>query len=470
MGAMKCSFALLSFLALAPLVPLAAAEAPHAVLSDTDLCRDFRKALDTIEKADSDDFFEAARIVVEKTGDPTLMLPLMEDAAAKGSAAAASWLALSRLQGLYSEGADMSRDARAKELRKLIFDAAARDYHPAMVQASRLAGMGIGGEADEKLALRYLMNASRQNSSQARAAYLLMSGRLAKGDWSAPEIASELKKENFYLEELIAQCYQDTPEGVAWMRRASNHGSATAPFLLTQSHSAGLGQEEAMSFLELAAERHQPEAMAMLGMLELHAEQAQASTGVQVKKDAEQGLRRLLISCALGSPTAAHTLALAYAMQQAGPVPVDFICRLFKQAAEHGEAEGMAGYGYCLLCGRGCPQDAARGEQMLLRASEKGVLWAKQALASAYFNGFGVKPDMQAALDALTEDAAVGSLHAYTIMAAIVALGNEGCPPNARRAAVYLDMARRKGEPEAEALYDSIIKAGGWKFMPGLWP
>ncbi len=471
MAGMKLALALIPALLLAP---LATAETPEAryrtatALADAGLAKAFRAALDAAEKAGSDDFYAAAKLVVDTTGDPTLMQPLMERAAKEGSAAATTWLALGELQRLHTLGADLGTDARAKALRAQVDAAAAKQYAPALVQASQLAAAGVGAAPDQQLATRYLMEACRLKSSQARAAYLMVSGRLADGDLTRPEIASELAKGNYYLEELLAQMQGDTAKGVEWLRKASAHGSPAAPFVLAGSQAAGLGQEEALEQLTLAADRHFPTAMAYLGAIALRAGLFRTE-GLELAQDAEAGLRRLLYAAALGNGVAAHTLATAYGQKEAGPVPPDLIYRLYRLAADQGEPFGMAGCGYCLLTGRGCRQDAKEGEALLRRAADKGANWAHQALASAYFNGFGVKADMFAATNALTEDAQAGSLHAYSTMAALVALGNEAARPDPARAAVYLDLAREKGEPQAQEVYDTIIKAGGWRFMPGLW-
>ncbi len=456
-------------LTLLPLTPLAAATAtpPAAEQPATEMERAFRSALAAIEKANSDDFYEAACIVIEQSGDPTNMPLLMERAAKDGSPAATAWLALKELQGMSATGAKLRSDPRAIELRRRMFEAAAKGYIPATVQSSRLALMGVGAEPDEKLAIRYLMDASKRQSQQARALYLMVSGRLAKADFTLPEIASELGKKNHYLEELIAQMYGDTPDGVAWLRRASEHGSATAAFLLTQSSAAALEKAEALALFRLAAERHLPDAMAFLGAVELNSETL--GLNVDIKADAAGGLRRLMLAAALGSPTAAHTLATAYGQQQAGPVSPELIYRLYRMAADQGEPLGMAGCGYCMLTGRGCPQDAVRGEALLRQAADKGAQWANQALASAYFNGFGVKPDMRAATNALADDAVMGSQHAYSIMAALIALGNGAAKPDPHRAQIYLELAKEEGDPNAQEVYDAIIRDKGWKFMPGLW-
>ncbi len=458
---------------LLPTVSLAAAPAPAAapaVSAAEPLADKLLAALRGIEDAQSSDCFAAAGLVLQETGEPTRFRPLMEEAARQGSAAAIVWLAPFDMVQLQVEGADLQGDPRAVELRRRVFAVAdSKSYHPALVLASRLAGLGIGAAADEALALRYLMEGSKLGDARARAAYLLVSGRLQKGGVKAPEVASELKRRNYPLEELIARSYGDTPEGASWLRRATEHGSAQAPYLLSQSRAAGLSSAEALRHLELAAERHDPEAMSFLGTLKLRAKELSAQTGVALEEDIDGGRKLLQLAAALGQAEAAQTLATFCAQGLAGTPDAEQIYRLYSLAAAQGEPHGMAGQGYCLLAGRGCTANAARGEALLRRGIDKGAQWGNQALASAYFNGFGVKPDLRRAVDALGEDAAMGSIHAYAIMAGITALGNEGTAPDPLRARIFLDMAKREGDAGAQAVYDAILAAGGWKFLPALW-
>ncbi len=470
MAAMK--FALLLACLLAPAVgPLAFADSssPASAQEETaSLQTRLRALLDGLEKSHCGDCFEAARLVLAETGDPSAFFPLMEEASRAGSAAATVWLVPVELNRLSVAGADMGADPRAVELRARVLAAVKKGYRPAYALASNLLGMGVGGAADEAEAKRYLMEGSKAGCQQARAGYLLFSGRLQKGGVTDPAVAAELKRHNFYLEEMIARSYGDTPEGVKWLRLASAHGSALAPYLLTQSDTAALPQQEAMEALKLAAARHHVDAMDFLGNLKLRARELSASTGMVMEEDVPGGVALLQQAAALGQPEAAQSLATLMAQGLLGPVSAPQVCALFRMAAEQGDPQGMAGYGYCLLTGRGCTPDAARGEKLLMEAVGKGAQWGYQALASVCFNGDGVARDLRRAVNALGEDAAMGSVHAYAIMAGITALGTPETPPDAFRARVYLDMAREE-DPEAQAVYDAILAAKRWRFLPALW-
>ncbi len=438
------------------------------------LAERLRAQLDAMEQANSQDFYEAAKLVLAETGDPTAFYPLMEAASGAGSAAATLWLAPLDIARMKMEGAPLEASPRAVELHARVKAAAEKGYRPALVLASRLAASGIGAAADMPAATRYLVEGSKQGCQQARAGYLVLTGRLQKGGVEEPAVAAELARNNFYLEEIIAHGMGDTVEGVHWLRRATEHGSALAPYLLTQSRSAALSERESMEMLALAAGRHHVDAMDFLGNIRLRANDLSASTGLTVEEDIEGGLELLRLAAALGQPEAAQSLATALAQGQGtkeagAKVPVAQICALYRMAAEMGDPQGMAGYGYCLMAGLGCKADAGRGEALLNRAVEKGAQWASLALASAYYNGFGVKPDMRRAVNALGESAAMGSAHAYTVMAAITALGNEGTAPDLARARIYLDMAVAEDEADARGVYQTLMDSRGWRFLPLLW-
>ncbi len=439
------------------------AEEPAAALATR-----LRAVLDEIEKAHGQDVYGAAELVLRETGDPTAFYSLMEEASKAGSAVATAWLLPLEITRLGVAGATLANDPRAVELRARVVAAARKGYRPAYVLASNLLGRGIGGEEDRAAASRYLVEGSKAGCPQARAGYLLFSGRLAKGGAREPAVAAELDRNNFYLEEMLAQAAGDTPEGVSWLRRAMAHGSALAPYMLTQSQAAALPEADALEYLKLAVERHHVDAMDFLGNLSLRARELNATAGTALKEDAEGGLNLLRHAAALGQAEAAQSLATAMAQGMVGPVSAPQVCALYRMAAEQGDPQGLAGYGYCLMAGRGCTADPARGEELLRRGIEKGAQWGNQALASACFNGLGVKPDLRRAVNALGEDAAMGSLHAYAIMAAITALGNEGTAPDAFRARIYLEMAKDE-DPEAQAVYDAIIAAKDWRFLPELW-
>ncbi len=459
------------------LAPLALADVPPAAPAQVEtapLATRLHALLDEMEKAQRDDVYDAAKLVLAETGDPTAFYALMEEASKAGSAVATVWLAPIEMERvavrheLTSSWEPQVRDPRAVEMRARVLAAAGKGYRPAYALAANIVGRPFGGDPDEAEAKRLLMEGSKAGCPQARVGYLLLSGRLQKGGTKDPAVAAELKRSNAYLEETLARISGDTAEGVAWLRRATEHGSALAPYVLTQSSAAALPEQEAMEMLKLSAERHYPDALAFLGNIRLHARALSAATGLGIEEDLAGGLVLLKLAAALGHAEAARSLASAMVLEEGGKHAPEIICALYRMAAEHGDPQGMAGYGYCLLAGRGCTQDAARGEELLRRAQGKNAQWVNQALASAYYNGFGVKPDLRRAVNALGEDAAMGSQHAYAIMAALTALGNEGTAPDAFRARIYLDMAKDE-DPEAQAVYDAIIAAKGWRFLPGLW-
>ncbi len=468
------SIALIACLLAPAVAPLASAEetpaapaTPQQEAAST-LATRLRTVLDEMEAAHSQDFIKPAQLVLAETGDPAAFYPLMEEASKSGSAAATVWLVPYELNRLSAAGAELKSNPRAIELRARLQAAAQKGYRPAYVQASNILGLGIGGAEERATATRYLMEGSKRGCQQARAGYLLFSGRLQKGI-DEPAVAAELGRKNYYLEEMIAQAAGDTAEGVKWLRRASEHGSALAPYLLTQSDAAALSEQEAMKCLNLAAERHHVDAISFLGNLKLRAGELSASTGIALEEDVEGGLQLLRLAATLGHAEAAQAYATAMAQGMAGKVSAPLVCALYRVAAEQKDPQGLAGYGYCLMAGVGCTADAVKGEALLREAAEKGALWAHQALASVYFNGFGVKPDLRRAVNALGEDAAMGSVHAYAIMAAITALGNEGTAPDPFRARIYLDMAKDEGDAEAQAVYEAILAARGWRFLPALW-
>ncbi len=449
----------------APVTP-AAAEAPAP------LAERLRAVLDGMEKAQSDDFYEAAKLVVRETGDPTAFYGLMEEASRSGSAAATVWLVQIYGQCLNGHGGvsapvvpDAS-DPRAAELRSRMLAAADKGYYPAYLEAASMLMQGFGGSQDEERGKRYLMQGSKAGSPQARAGYLLCTGRLAKNDAAEPAVAAELKRKNYHLALLMTRNELETAEFVSWMRLASEYGSPAAPYLLTQSRAAALPEAESLKMLRLAVERHHPAALALYGSLKLQADKLGGALAAEA--DVEGGLQLLAIAAALGDPDAAQSLATALAQGIMLPVNAARVCSLFRMAAEQGNPHGLAGYGYCLLTGRGCTADAATGGALLRQGIDKGALWGNQALASVLYNGDGVKPDLRSAVNALGEDAAMGSVHAYAIMAGITALGNAATAPDSTRARIYLNMAKDE-DLEAQAVYDAILAAKGWRFFPLLW-
>lgn len=448
---------LLSLACAGSLCAVAAPEKTPAAAAEQSVQTRLATILQDMVKKNSDDFYDAAALVYDATGDVTAFIRMMSDMADKGNAAAKLWKA----RHCYIKAAAQRRNSA--EGLKLLEGAVASRYVPAMVEYAAKATLQTDDEKLAKRGMSVLMDACRQGSPKARALYLTVSGRIQNGGLTQPEIVSELKKKNFYLEEMIASLQVEQESGVVWLERAAEHGSSFAPFILSQ---AVTDAAKSSQYLQLAVERHEPAALGHVGMQTTMAEMVQ--NGGESAERMAQGMRSLGIAAMLNTPAAVQMLAFLYANGQGTDIPRERIAELFRLAHECGEPNGTAGLGYCKVLGAGCPQDVQGGIALMEQARDKGSNWVNQALASLYFNGDGVKADMRKAIDAFSEDHLNGNRHAYAMMAVLTALGNDSAKPDPRSARVYLNMAISGGDVQAQQLYDVFLKEGKWRFMDDL--
>lgn len=442
------------------LVPVSVSAPVSAVKSQKSGEQAFRAELQRMVKSGSEDFCKAAQVVLTTTGSEQLFWDWMNKSAAAGNAAAQTWLAMNKL--LYVQ----SGTPEYADTVKLLESAASKQYAPALIVAAAL-----NAQTDEKKSQNQLMEACKLGSSKGRALYLMKTGRLAAGNLTLPEVASELRKENYHLEEMMASLQTVEAKAAEWLLKAEKHGSATAPFMLSQVVIKGETEHDRLAHMKLAAERGNLTAMHYYGSLLCSADVHPVCIQLGIKKDWDLGMRYVKLAAVLGMPDASADLALRYAQGQLGEVPAAHVYRLFEHAYKCGVAEGFAGVGYCKVLGVGCAQDATAGLALMLEARDKGALWVNHALASVYFNGTGgIEPDLRKAVDFLAEDAAAGSASAYAVMAAISALGNKSAKADPRTAEYYLDLARRSSpsEEKAQQIYDAIILTKDWVALPDL--
>lgn len=418
-----------------------------------------QEALQQVEQANSEDFYPVVTAVMA-TRTAEDMSAAMQEAADGGSAAALYWVSRRAVDKLAAEAADLVHDARAQKAWEQMKASAAKGYLPAKVELSRYAGSGIGREADEKEGIQLLTDACKAGSVRARAAYLLVSGRLDKPEtWTAPEVVSELKKNNFYLEEILASLCGDKEQALAWLKSAAEHGSANAPFVISQMFAAEISREEFKKYLLMAAERHLPDALAAVGIAEAF------GNGDLLAPDKAQSIRHLEESCALGSTAGIVALAMQYHADAEHYKP-EQVFALFRTATELGEVNAAVSYAYCLAAGYGCTAEPARGTAMLKQLADAGLAYAHVALASLYFNGEGgLEADVHRAVIELTSAGTQGIPGTYAIAAALTAMGNSTTKPDERRAASYLKMAEEQSGSAARAEYEAILAAKAWNFM-----
>lgn len=436
------------------------AEAPAAEAPAPSAAEALASALEKMAAENADDFYPAVAAVLDAGGTEEEFANLMREAAKNAAPAAQLWWAHQNMERLVVKGGDAVDADEAVRAAKALAEAAKKGYVPALMEQSRMAGAGIGRQPNEKEAMRLLAEACKGGSVRARAAYLLVSGRLNAGDWTVPEVASELEKHNFYLEEMIASYYgDDAAQAREWYERAAAHGSPRAAYVLSQAFEDAIPEERAAAYLRQAAESHMPEALAAVAMLEL------GGDGQIVPVDKAKGMRHLQESLLLGYQPAAVTLASRY-MEEGNTYSPERILALYKNAAELGDARAMVAYAYCVATGRGCAADAEAGRAMLKSLAFNGMPYASMALADMEFNGIGAEPDVRAAVNALGEAASAGLPQCYTLMAALTAMGTEKTPGDARRAESFLRMAEENHENAPREIFQELLKEKQWHFLP----
>lgn len=425
-------------------------------------------ALDSVRNAQSDQMGPVITAVMDATGgDERAYADLLRKAADAGHPVALTWLAQQSLLQVQTQGLDLQNSPEAQRLRAVMEQAASQGYIPAVVEMAHYSGSGIGAAPDEKKGMEYLMQACKANNPRARAAYLLLTGRLEKEGADGAAVAAELKRQNHYVEEFLSAFSARTDEArsLEWMTQAATHGSASAACALAlhyiQQGKDALGYE----FLKQAVERDNPEAMAQLAAMSLPGAQLNDGLKTLIKPDTETAIRLFRRAVLLGYTPALIPLAGEYHKQPEKYGP-ERVFELYRKAADSGDARGGVAYAYCLVAGRGCTPDAERGLRILNQLVDAGVPFANMALADLYFNGTGVPADMTKAIRCLNSAASVGVPQSYTLMAVISQLGNAAKASDPSRARVYLRMAEERGEIAPQQTFDAMVKAGSWKFMP----
>lgn len=417
--------------------------------------------LEAMLKTQDDNYYELARLLYDSTQDILALEKRMTELSEKSAHPVADvWVARKKIATAH----DRSDIESARDLMKRAADSG---YVPAMVDYASLLFSEAGGAEDENNAKKYLMEACKQGNSRARAAYLAITDRLADTTYSAPEVASELKKGNYHLEELIAM-RQVPAQAAVWLRKAGEHGSPGAAFTLSQSSAElGVSAQESYEWLVKASERKFAPAMRVHGMLLMLVDAGKALGLKDVESDPVRGMRLLHMAAVMGDPEAMSYLIRFYldAAEDKQLTAKQFY-ELCAAAHNHFSAPGTVLYAHCLMRGHGCEARPEEGLSLLEEGMYSGVALAALALADVYYNGYGVESDVQRAVDMLGEYAALGGRTAYTLMAALTAMGNDKTPADPVRATMYLKMADERGEANAKAIYEQIVKDGEWRAVP----
>ena len=428
----------------------------------------FQAALDEVKEKQSENLGSVVAAVLEATGgDEQAYWRMMQSAADAGHPVALTWLARQTLQQLQVQGLDPETAPQAVKLRAAMEQAAATGYIPAVVEMAHFCGSGVGAPPDEKKGMEYLMQACKANSPRARAAYLLLSGRLEKDGASSPAVVAELKRQNYYVEEFLSALVANNDEARSqeWLTQAASHGSPGAAGLLAMYYLQQGKDSLGYDFLKQATERDHAESLAHLAAFTLPGAELPDGLKPNGTQDIDVAIRLFQRAALLGYTPALVPLAGEY-HKQPEKYPAERVYELYRRAADAGDPRGGVAYAYCLATGRGCAADAGRGVMVLRQLVDAGVAFANLALADLYFNGSGVQADMPKALSCLSAAASAGVPKVYTLMAVLAQLGNTSTAPEPARARMYLRMAEERGEPDAQAAFDEMVKLGTWKFIP----
>lgn len=447
------------------LLPLALSPVMAEVADAKAVCM---AALDAVKNAQSEDMTPVITAVLDATGgDEQAYLRLMKEASDAGHPVALVWSARQLSRQIQMQKLDIESSQEAQNMRAAVEQAASMGYVPAMVELAHICGNGIGAAADEKAAMKNLMEACKKGSARARAGYLLLSGRLEKDALSSAAVNAELKKNNFYVEEFLAALLgsQDEEKSREWLTRAAEHGSPGAACTLAFYYFNLKQDELGYEFLLKAVERNHPEALAQLASWYLP--EAVVPDGIKdkIQSDTGKAIRYFQTSALLGYTPALIPLAGEYHKQKENYTD-SRVFELYRLSADAGDPRGGVAYGYCLACGRGCTANPERGVQILTQLVNAGVPFANMALADLYFNGTGVPADMSKAISSLSAAASAGVPQSYTLMAVIAQLGNSSKPSEPNRARMYLRMARERGEHNSQEAFDTMVQSGSWKFIP----
>lgn len=425
-------------------------------------------ALEAVKKAQSENLGPVVTAVLDATGgDEQAYLRLMRKASDAGHPVALVWSASQTLRQLYAGRADLVNAPAAKNVRAAMEQAAGTGYVPAVVEMAHLSGSGIGAESNEKEGMKHLMKACTAGSQRARAAYLLLSGRLEKEGAEGAAVASELKKKNFYVEEMLASlsARTDMEKSLGWLTKAAEHGSPSAACTLALHYFQQKQFAKGYELLKLAVEREYPEALAQLASMSLPDATLPPELRELIKPDTEAAIRLFQRSMLLGYSDAIIPLA-GELHKQPEKYSAERVFELYRLAADAGDPRGGVAYGYCLTVGRGCKADGEQGVRILNQLVDAGVPFANMALADLYFNGSGVEPNLTKALSCLSAASAAGVPQCYTLMAVIAQLGNASRASDPFRAKTYLRMATERGERNPQEAFDTMVQSGGWNFIP----
>ena len=130
--------------------------------------------------------------------------------------------------------------------------------------------------------------------------------------------------------------------------------------------------------------------------------------------------------------------------------------RLFREAAEQGDAPAQEALGKMYARGEGVPQDFREAAHWLRKAAEQGRAFAQYALGALYDEGRGVPQDFREGARWLRKAAEQGREDAQAVLGALYSKGR-GVPQDYVQAYAWSNLAAAAGHEKAKELRDLVL-------------
>jgi len=185
------------------------------------------------------------------------------------------------------------------------------------------------------------------------------------------------------------QAPQDDGEAVKWLRKAADHGNATAQWYLGTRYDTGRGVAqdwtEAVKWFRKAAEQGHAEAQKTLGLC--------YAAGAGVVQDLVEAVKWFRKAAEQGHAEAQNELGRYYAAGRGVAQDCAEAVKWFRKAAEQGNARAQKTLGLCYAAGAGVVQDLVEAVKWFRKAAEQNYSEAQLELAECYAKGQGVPQD-----------------------------------------------------------------------------
>lgn len=336
----------------------------------------------------------------------------------------------------------------------------------AQVLVGRMAYSGFGTARNDVLARKSFAAAAAQGDAEAAgfAGYLMVNGMGgpadALGGRALLKQAAEADESWAQLQYGIAmisaanagEAVGSLKPAVVMLERAAARGDTMAQAVLgTTVYYFGIGDvarddARAVRYLDAAAAKEQPMALAQLGQMKLSGwapiakdiaggwllirraakagdGEAQYLLGSGMISGQEgmvpnppEGLRLLRDAATAGNAHAMGMLALILAQGTIAPKDLSTAAALARNGAKLGDTRSQVLYAEFLISGAdgAVPQDLAQAAIYARRAAEKGDAWAQTTIGAMLWEGEGVVKDRTAAIGWLRKAAAQGDAQART--------------------------------------------------------